>query len=38
MGRRIGTKDVAAAAGVSATAVSHILNEVEGKRIDAETR
>ncbi|MER5210267.1 LacI family DNA-binding transcriptional regulator [Streptomyces sp. NPDC002838] len=38
MGRRIGIKDVAAAAGVSATTVSHILNEVEGKRINAETR
>jgi LacI family transcriptional regulator len=38
MGRRIGIKDVAAAAGVSVTTVSHILNEVEGKRINAETR
>lgn len=38
MGGRIGIKDVAAAAGVSATTVSHILNEVEGKRINAETR
>ncbi|MEU8824914.1 LacI family DNA-binding transcriptional regulator [Streptomyces sp. NPDC048636] len=38
MGRRIGIKDVATAAGVSATTVSHILNEVEGKRINAETR
>jgi LacI family transcriptional regulator len=38
MGRRIGIKDVAAAAGVSATTVSHILNEVEGKRINPETR
>ena len=36
--KRIGIKDVAAAAGVSATTVSHILNEVEGKRINAETR
>ncbi|WP_327346064.1 LacI family DNA-binding transcriptional regulator [Streptomyces europaeiscabiei] len=38
MSRRIGIKDVAAAAGVSATTVSHILNAVEGKRINAETR
>ncbi len=38
MGGRIGIKDVAAAAGVSATTVSHILNAVEGKRINAETR
>ncbi|WP_432036083.1 LacI family DNA-binding transcriptional regulator [Streptomyces cucumeris] len=38
MARRIGIKDVATAAGVSATTVSHILNEVEGKRINAETR
>lgn len=38
MGRRIGIKDVAAAAGVSVTTVSHILNEVEGKRINPETR
>ncbi|GAB2718722.1 LacI family DNA-binding transcriptional regulator [Streptomyces bullii] len=38
MGRRIGIKDVAAAAGVSTTTVSHILNEVEGKRINPETR
>ncbi|MGR6974757.1 LacI family DNA-binding transcriptional regulator [Streptomyces cynarae] len=29
---------MAAAAGVSVTAVSHILNEVEGKRINPETR
>ncbi|MCR3752234.1 LacI family DNA-binding transcriptional regulator [Lentzea californiensis] len=36
--KRIGIKDVAAAAGVSATTVSHILNAVEGKRINAETR
>ncbi|MGM1065559.1 LacI family DNA-binding transcriptional regulator [Saccharothrix sp. Mg75] len=36
--KRIGIKDVAAAAGVSATTVSHILNEVEGKRINPETR
>lgn len=38
MVRRIGIKDVAKAAGVSATTVSHILNEVEGKRINPETR
>jgi LacI family transcriptional regulator len=31
-------KDVAEAAGVSVTTVSHILNEVEGKRINPETR
>ncbi|WP_037673122.1 LacI family DNA-binding transcriptional regulator [Streptomyces griseus] len=38
MTRRIGIKDVAAAAGVSATTVSHILNRVEGKRINPDTR
>jgi len=38
LGRRIGIKDVAAAAGVSVTTVSHILNEVEGKRVNTETR
>ncbi|MFE0455189.1 LacI family DNA-binding transcriptional regulator [Streptomyces sp. NPDC058914] len=38
MGRRIGIKDVAAAAGVSVTTVSHILNEAEGKRINPEPR
>jgi LacI family transcriptional regulator len=38
MAKRIVIKDVAAAAGVSATTVSHILNEVEGKRINPETR
>jgi len=38
MAKRVGIKDVAAAAGVSTTTVSHILNEVEGKRINAETR
>ncbi|GGV44879.1 alanine racemase [Kitasatospora herbaricolor] len=36
--KRVGIKDVAAAAGVSATTVSHILNAVEGKRINPETR
>ncbi|MEU0435975.1 LacI family DNA-binding transcriptional regulator [Streptomyces sp. NPDC006290] len=29
---------MAAAAGVSVTTVSHILNEVEGKRVNTETR
>jgi len=38
MGKRVGIKDVAAAAAVSVTTVSHILNEVEGKRISPETR
>ena len=38
MVKRVGIKDVAAAAGVSATTVSHILNEVEGKRINPDTR
>ncbi|MEI5520458.1 LacI family DNA-binding transcriptional regulator [Streptomyces brasiliscabiei] len=38
MARRIGIKDVAAAAGVSVTTVSYILNRVEGKRASAETR
>ena len=38
MAKRVGIKDVAAAAGMSATTVSHILNEVEGKRINPETR
>ncbi|MCX5563544.1 LacI family DNA-binding transcriptional regulator [Streptomyces sp. NBC_00038] len=38
MARRIGIKDVAAAAGVSTATVSHILNGVEGKRAGAETR
>ncbi|WP_209439595.1 LacI family DNA-binding transcriptional regulator, partial [Kitasatospora phosalacinea] len=36
--KRVGIKDVAAAAGVSATTVSHVLNAVEGKRINPETR
>ena len=38
MARRIGIKDVAAAAGVSVATVSHILNGVEGKRASEETR
>ncbi|MFF8026046.1 LacI family DNA-binding transcriptional regulator [Streptomyces sp. NPDC007896] len=29
---------MAAVAGVSVTTVSHILNEVEGKRVNTETR
>src|SRR3954469_15634491 len=36
--KRVGLKDVAAEAGVSVTTVSHILNNVQGKRINAETR
>ena len=37
--RRTSTiKDVASLAGVSTTTVSHVLNEVPGKRINAETR
>ncbi len=35
---RVTIKDVAADAGVSITTVSHVLNEVAGKRIAAETR
>ena len=31
-------KDVASLAGVSTTTVSHVLNEVPGKRINSETR
>jgi LacI family transcriptional regulator len=38
MARRIGITDVAAAAGVSVTTVSHILNRVDGKRISPATR
>jgi LacI family transcriptional regulator len=38
MTRRIGIRDVAAAAGVSTATVSHALNRVEGKRISQETR
>ncbi|WP_206671071.1 LacI family DNA-binding transcriptional regulator [Streptomyces sp. CB01881] len=34
--KRVGIKDVAAAAGVSAPTVSHVLNDVQGKRINAE--
>jgi LacI family transcriptional regulator len=36
--RNIGIKDVAAAAGVSVTTVSHVLNEVTSARISPETR
>lgn len=36
--RNIGIKDVAAAAGVSVTTVSHVLNEVAYARISPETR
>ncbi|HEY3438666.1 MAG TPA: LacI family DNA-binding transcriptional regulator, partial [Propionicimonas sp.] len=35
---RVTIKDVAADAGVSVTTVSHVLNEVAGKRIAPETR
>jgi LacI family transcriptional regulator len=37
-GRAIGIRDVAAAAGVSATTVSQVLNEVASARISPETR
>jgi LacI family transcriptional regulator len=36
--KRVGIRDVAAAAGVSVTTVSHILNEVASARINASTR
>lgn len=36
--KSIGIKDVAVAAGVSATTVSHVLNEVPSARISTETR
>src|SRR6478752_6235314 len=36
--RNIGIKDVAVAAGVSVTTVSHVLNEVSYARISPETR
>ena len=38
MAKRVVIKDVAAAAGVSVTTVSHILNGLAGKRISPETR
>ena len=36
--RNIGIKDVAVAAGVSVTTVSHVLNEVAYARVSPETR
>lgn len=36
--RAVGIRDVAAAAGVSVTTVSHVLNDVASARISAETR
>lgn len=38
MNKSVGIKDVAAAAGVSVTTVSHVLNEVVYARVGAETR
>jgi len=38
MAKRISIKDVAQRAGVSVTTVSHVLNEVPGKRIHQDTR
>ena len=38
MTKRISIKDVAVRAGVSVTTVSHVLNDVPGKRISDETR
>ena len=38
MNRNIGIKDVATAAGVSVTTVSHVLNEVSYARVSPETR
>ena len=38
MRKNIGIKDVALAAGVSATTVSHVLNDVAYARVSAETR
>lgn len=35
---RVGIRDVAAAAGVSATTVSHVLNDVDGVRVAEDTR
>ncbi|MCU1433735.1 MAG: LacI family transcriptional regulator [Pseudarthrobacter sp.] len=37
-GKNVGIRDVAAAAGVSATTVSHVLNDVVSARISPETR
>jgi len=38
MAKRVSIKDVAQRAGVSVTTVSHVLNDVPGKRIHEETR
>ncbi|MBT2597247.1 LacI family DNA-binding transcriptional regulator [Arthrobacter sp. ISL-72] len=38
MSKTVGIKDVAAAAGVSVTTVSHVLNDVAYARVGAETR
>jgi LacI family transcriptional regulator len=38
MGKRISIRDVAHRAGVSATTVSHVLNDAPGKRINEDTR
>jgi len=38
MAKRVSIKDVAQGAGVSVTTVSHVLNDVPGKRIHEETR
>ena len=38
MRKNIGIKDVALAAGVSVTTVSHVLNDVSYARVSAETR
>ncbi|BAS12620.1 HTH-type transcriptional regulator RegA [Arthrobacter sp. Hiyo8] len=38
MNKSVGIKDVAAAAGVSVTTVSHVLNDVVYARVGAETR
>jgi len=38
MNKSVGIKDVAAAAGVSVTTVSHVLNDVAYARVGVETR
>ncbi|MFB9236955.1 LacI family DNA-binding transcriptional regulator [Plantactinospora siamensis] len=38
MARRVSIRDVAAAAGVSVTTVSHVLNRVDGTRVSPQTR